>query len=203
MPVTLSACFQQPTWQATKNKRFLLSRRGAEVSSQDLRQYMIFCKLQVNHSLSQLAYKLLLSFDLVACSPLNQDVPVNTCWIPGIFGMPFLAHDVWRPLPHCVYLLASTCVLCLLTLVLLQSILQYIYDAAYKRFAKSSGKGSLSIQAQYPRPLYVPRGRKHCKRMASLYKHQKHSRGHISYLKVKIKIPLIQNSSFCSFCMHI
>ena len=31
----------------------------------------------------------------------------------------------------------------------------------------------------------------------------KHSRGHISYLKVKIKIPLVQNSSFCSFCMHI
>ena len=32
-------------------------------------------------------------------------------------------------------------------------------------------------------------GGKHCKRMASLY--GKHSRGRISYLKVKIKIPLI------------
>ena len=27
--------------------------------------------------------------------------------------------------------------------------------------------------------------------------------GGISYLKVKIKIPLVQNSSFCSFCMHM
>ena len=30
---------------------------------------------------------------------------------------PFLDHDVWRPFPHCIYLLA---VLYLLTLVLLQ-----------------------------------------------------------------------------------
>ena len=27
--------------------------------------------------------------------------------------------------------------------------------------------------------------------------------GHISYLKAKIKTPLVQNSSFSSFCMHI
>ena len=33
----------------------------------------------------------------------------------------------------------------------------YIYDAAYKRFADSSGKRSSIIQAQCSRPLYVPR----------------------------------------------
>ena len=31
----------------------------------------------------------------------------------------------------------------------------------------------------------------------------KHSRGHISYLKVKIKIPFGQIASFCTFCMQI
>ena len=83
-------------------------------------------------------------------------------------------------------------------------ILQYIYNTAYKRFAKLSGKGSSIIQAQYPRPLYVPRGWKTLQTHGfPIQTYGKHSREHISYLKVKIKIPLIQNSGFCSFCMHI
>ena len=47
-------------------------------------------------------------------------------------------------------------------------------------------------------------GGKHCKRMASPYKHMGNTiGGHTSYLKVKIKIPFSQIASFCSFCMRI
>ena len=60
-------------------------------------------------------------------------------------------------------------------------ILQYIYDAAYKRLQSQVVKGR-KYSGIVSTPTYAPRGRKkRCKRMASLYKHMGNtvSRGHI------------------------
>ena len=84
--------------------------------------------------------------------------------------------------------------------------LQYIYDAAYKRCAKSSGKGSSITQAYYPRPLYVPRGRKTHGFFIQIY--GKHSRGHISYLKAKfpsVRLLVFAHSAcrYKKFCVKL
>ena len=79
-----------------------------------------------------------------------------------------------------------------------------------KRFAKSSGKRSSSIQA-YAHSIHdhftYPVGGKHCKRMASIYKHNygKHSRGRgISPIwKWKSKFPSVRLLVFAhSACRH-